>query len=84
MILSQAGRDNESKKIYCLVARQYEKKGRKMNNEDEYLEEKTKEVKSLENSNLIEIGKMIWGFQEKRPECLSTGLCFSLKLEITS
>lgn len=28
-------------------------------NEDEYLEEKTKEVKSLENSNLIEIGKIL-------------------------
>lgn len=40
------------------MARQYEKKGRKMN-DDEYLEEKTKEVKSLENSNLIEIGKIL-------------------------
>lgn len=28
-------------------------------NEDEYLEEKTKEVKSLENNNLIEIGKIL-------------------------
>ena len=30
-----------------------------MNEEDEYLEKKTKEVKSLENSNLIEIGKIL-------------------------
>lgn len=30
-----------------------------MNEEDEYLQEKTKEVKSLENSNLLEIGKIL-------------------------
>lgn len=46
------------------MARQYEKKGRKMN-DDEYLEEKTKEVKSLENSNLIEIGKILVEVKEK-------------------
>lgn len=40
------------------------KKGRKMN-DDEYLEEKTKEVKSLENSNLIEIGKILVEVKEK-------------------
>lgn len=34
-------------------------------NEDEYLEEKTKEVKSLENSNLIEIGKILVEVKEK-------------------
>lgn len=42
------------------------KKGRKNEmNEDEYLEEKTKEVKSLENSNLIEIGKILVEVKEK-------------------
>lgn len=40
------------------------RKGEKMN-EDEYLEEKTKEVKSLENSNLIEIGKILVEVKEK-------------------
>ena len=34
-------------------------------NDDEYLEEKTKEVKSLENSNLIEIGKILVEVKEK-------------------
>lgn len=34
-------------------------------NEDEYLEEKTKEVKSLENSNLIELGKILVEVKEK-------------------
>lgn len=42
------------------------RKEEKMNeNEDEYLEEKTKEVKSLENSNLIEIGKILVEVKEK-------------------
>lgn len=48
------------------MARQYEKKGRKMNdNDDEYLEEKTKEVRSLENNNLIAIGKILVEVKEK-------------------
>ena len=34
-------------------------------NEDEYLEEKTKEVKSLENNNLIEIGKILVEVKER-------------------
>lgn len=34
-------------------------------NDDEYLEEKTKEVRSLENNNLIEIGKILVEVKER-------------------
>ena len=41
------------------MTRQYEKKGRKMNEEDEYLNEKAEEVRNLESTNLLQIGRIL-------------------------
>lgn len=41
------------------------KKGRKMNEEDEYLNEKAEEVKNLESTNLIQIGRILIEVKER-------------------
>lgn len=59
MILSRTEKDNELTKIYCLATRQYEERKKNEMNEDEYLNEKAEEVKNLESTNLLQIGRIL-------------------------
>jgi hypothetical protein len=59
LILSRTEKDNELTKIYCLATRQYEERKKNEMNEDEYLNEKAEEVKNLESTNLLQIGRIL-------------------------